>query len=413
MVKHISNIKMTQYLEDSSFLYAGGYGKGIPVYSRKGLDVIYRFVDVFRKIVNDEGLNVIELKHTKLVDKNDFLKMYKDINDYTDEIVEYGEKLVMSDVLINSFKYLKDHFENQTKSVFTCSSVYRDKANKLTPLYKDKNIFPVVQLDQIVKKDNDHENIKKLKKIYKNFFASIGIEIAFLETQEVPSYAKYELYFVTHDKGSLTKLGMIYVLSDQFKKNLKIDGDVELFDSGFSGKTLYKSLEITSQYCGDFSIHPYVADVDFLIASSNQTNKQQLFKELRSHQYNFQVLDCTKKSYKQWKKSGVLHYILVHDQFSLFTRDVNGEIKEKVYHTSTELLKRITEEKSIRSTETIKYSHDMMKSAQQDLTKNLCDDCYKKEFYGYYSDDKTYKCLSCGKIINKIILTLDPKKRFY
>jgi hypothetical protein len=258
MDKYLSDIEMIRFLEESLFLYAGGYGKGIPVYSKKGLDVISNMVNLFKKSIEQEGVLVSELINGKLIDRNEFIKAYQHINTYSEEIIEYDGMLVTPDVLANSFEYLKNNMiKNESKSVFSSSSFYRDnKTNNLIPLYKDRNIYPVIQIDQIICNKDYQKNIHTLKNIFKKFYNSIGIQVAFLETSEAPTYAKYELYIISHDKSSYTKLAIVYVLSDQFKENFKIIGDVELFDSGFSGKALYKSLQLTSEYAGSFSIHP-------------------------------------------------------------------------------------------------------------------------------------------------------------
>lgn len=415
MVEYLNSSKMIHYLEESGILFPGGYGKGLPVYSSVGLGVINQFIDTFRNELKRSNIkDVLELKHKTLIEKNAFINAYKGINDYTDEIVEYNGHLILSDILIESVAKLNNTHGSKGGSVLSVSSVFRDKNDKLIPLFKDKNIFPVVQIDQIIQEEDFYDNIDELKRIFKNFFRKIGIKVAFLEAKEVPKYADYELYFITHHNGKLTKLGMVYALSKQFKRNLKIDERFNFFDSGFSGKALYKSLELSSSCSGEFLIHPNIANVDLLIAKSPKLKTDKgIIARLTEEGFNVRQLSDTKKSYKIWRKSGVLHYILIHDHFTLFTKNTNEEIKEEFFRNTNDLINKVIEEKSKTCLEIYNKSESLLETIKENYTESVCNACYKKEFYGYYIEDKEYSCNVCGDKITKRILNLDPNKRFY
>lgn len=411
--KYISASKMINFLNDSKLMIPEGYGRGIPVYTDKGLGTINNFISLFKDTFKQIGIDFKELSGNKLIERKYFFKMYKGINDYSDEIVGFNDYLVMSDALIDSAYYLVDNYKGDNITTLTISSVYRDKVDKLVPLYKDRNIYPVIQIDQLVTGDNYHKNIIKLKEFYIQFFNKIGIDIAFLETSEVPNYAKNELYFLTHDKGALTKVGMIYDLSQQFKNNLGVFKGVDFFDSGVSGKSLYKSLEISSLYGKSFLIHPNVAYTDLLIAHSNEGKYIDVKNRFDTEKIRYVNLNSTKKSYKIWKKSGIQHYLLIHDFLTLFSKGANGEIKELLFNNIDDVIYKMKQDKITVANEILERSRRILREIKSKYTVKMCKECYGKKCYGYYSDNNQYTCKSCKKNIDRLILNIDPKKRFY
>jgi hypothetical protein len=134
---------------------------------------------------------------------------------------------------------------------------------------------------------------------------------------------------------------------------------------------------------------------------------------LRHIDYKVQIFNSTKKAYKQWRKSGILHYVLIQNNYVLFTRRINGQIKEEVFTSLIELFQRINEERIEYTQNVFKFSELTMEKLRNKFTLNLCGDCFDGVFYGYYSDGTNYQCSHCGKHINRVILTMDPRKRFY
>ena len=74
-------------------------------------------------------------------------------------------------------------------NILSVSSIYREKSKGLLPLFKDRYIFPVIQIDQRIEPINYLHNIEQLKKIYRSFYKKIGLYFLFLEGFEVRKYA--------------------------------------------------------------------------------------------------------------------------------------------------------------------------------------------------------------------------------
>lgn len=246
MAKSLDNNEIKKYLEQSKFLISDGYGPGIPIFLSKGIHVVDFFNQLFTCALLESNINYKKFNCQQLISKTDFENLYSHINDYSGEVLSFGDNMLMSDPLAQTLKEIKKNIEtNGEVNLLTISSIFRNKSRGLIPLFKDRNIFPVVQLDQGINDYDFENNLTSLKKLYYNFYESIGIKILFLEAKEVPEYAEYELYFLSSLDNNFTKLGMIYKLSKKFNLNYGITSQVSLVNSGFSGKTLFMSIKIS------------------------------------------------------------------------------------------------------------------------------------------------------------------------
>ncbi|WP_237385401.1 hypothetical protein [Xenorhabdus sp. Sc-CR9] len=413
MDKYINRSEINGFLEESEFLYKLGYGKGIPVYSSFGIHTIERFIETFKMLLLENNIYFYENRVEKLIDKDYFHRVYLNINEYTDENILFNNDYIMSDALISNLRYLMSESAEEDKSVFSSSAIFRYKTSKLIPLYKDRYIYPVVQLDRKVKGKNVHAYIEQLKHLYLCFFREIGIDIFFLEAEEVPYYAKYELYFITGEgNGCFTKLGMVYVLSDEFKKNLGVSLDEELVDSGFSGRTLFKSIENTSLTYGKFMIHPNVTPIDFMYSCTHEFEFQ---PEIVASKFalNAKRYSSTKLAYRQWKKSGIPFYILFHDAVSLFFLEKESGYNEKLFQDIYSALDFLLNKKVSIVQEVLEKSQHLLNFSKQQFVVHSCRACHKDFFYGFVYDNKGHHCLHCGREIEKTILNINPTKRFY
>lgn len=146
MAENISMSTIINYLEKIGFLFSEGYGKGFPVYTRRGMNIINKSIQLFIETCQQHHIDYQIMAIQHMVDKNQFQKLYTDIHDYSHEIFTYQNYILSSDPLCQTLLYLKQGYQN----ILTVSAIVRGKSKGLLPLFKDSYIFPVVQFDQSI-----------------------------------------------------------------------------------------------------------------------------------------------------------------------------------------------------------------------------------------------------------------------
>lgn len=411
MAEYFCNEDIKKHLENIKFLVPRGYGTGVPVYLKKGINAINSFYKEFCNMLDKYNCKYYCYNPDYLVLNKQFSDLYYSINDYSNEVIKYKDKIIISDALLQTLYKLKDLYEikNSDYSLISLSSIFRDKGNNLVPLYKDKNIYPVIQLDQILSSYKYDDNIEMLKKVYKKFYELLGIKILFLEAREVPQYAEYELYFLATDGNKYTKLGMIYKLSDSFKSNLQIDKSAVLVNSGFSGKSLFISIKNYSESNKFLSIPPLLTINLVYISLNNVLNKSMIEKNFNINNIKFNIKMGEKNDYKRWKNSEALFYLLVHDEYTLYERCGNF----KRFKDLESVINYIKYKESKLNLNALIYSENILNKNLHNLNKLICKNCWNKEYYGLIHLDTNEKCEICGSEIDKSIFTANPNDRFY
>lgn len=404
MAKNFSNKEIIVFLEQIDFLIAEGYAPGFPIYLKKGKFIINRFINLFKKILEINNFEYKQLKVSQMIVLQDFKKLYNGINDYADEIVEFEDKIISSDPLVQTLCQVKQEYAN----ILSISPIYREKSNGLLPLFKDRYIFPVIQIDQRIKPTYYLNNIYKLQQIYRSFYKRIGLYFLLLEGFEVKKYADKELYFIGSLDDKFTKLGMIYELSKKFNRNYQITLSDILLNSGLSGKTLFLSIKNFSEFYGTLSIPPIICENLIYVFAKDDSYQINFSKILSKYKDSYCVGLSEKHFFKKWQKSEAFYYIYIKKkQYVLIEK--NGQIHS---FTSEDKVIRFIEN-NLKYLEQGAFEHSR-KKLHENLKGNtfeICEDCYSDDIYGFIHEDKDFCCLKCGKSIRKKIFLSD--KRFY
>lgn len=410
MAKSLDNNEIKKYLEQSKFLISDGYGPGIPIFLSKGIRVVDFFNQLFTCALLESNINYKKFNCQQLISKTDFENLYSHINDYSGEVLSFGDNMLMSDPLAQTLKEIKKNIEtNGEVNLLTISSIFRNKSRGLIPLFKDRNIFPVVQLDQGINDYDFENNLTSLKKLYYNFYESIGIKILFLEAKEVPEYAEYELYFLSSLDNNFTKLGMIYKLSKKFNLNYGITSQVSLVNSGFSGKTLFMSIKNFSEAYNKNCLPPYLIASKILLVFDDLSRKDEIEDELDKTGITYVSQLHNKKSFQSWKDSEMFYFILVHKFFTLHER--NGQVYE--FDNLYELLKYLENNLRDSLNQSFMHSSEKLQCNLEGKTKNVCLNCWRGDYYGLILLEAPKQCERCGRDIDRAIFTENSNKRFY
>lgn len=350
------------------------YSRGFSVFRKKGLDIIKKCFEIFQDLLSDEGYDVSQAPERYLVPKEEYYRMYNKMNNYSSEIIEYEDYIVISDQLINNLALLCSTTNNCVASM---STIYRKKKGT-KPLFKESKISPVIQCDMIVDNIEVGSVINSLIKVYTNLFNNINIEISVVEAEIVSNYAKREIYFMCEHNDDVTVLGMIYLLDDQFKKNLGIENSKEVVNSGISGKTLYKSFEYWIDNDKRLIIPVAISSAEILVR--NVRNNQDVLNKIKR---NF-VVSEENISYKKWKNSGIMFYIIIHDNITLYSSLKTyvfklGEVEQLIMLVQNLLKKN----KEILFGKLSKRNFSL-----------LCSNCDVPKLYKVISEER---CMSCNK----------------
>ena len=404
MAKNFSNKDIIVFLEEIDFLIADGYGSGFPLYLKKGKVIINKFISLFTQTMENSNFEYKQLKVSQLIFLKDFQKLYNGINDYTGEVIDFEDKIISSDPLSQTLNYARQGYVN----ILSVSSIYREKSKGLIPLFKDRYIFPVIQIDQRIEPINYLHNIEQLKKIYRSFYKKIGLYFLFLEGFEVRKYADKELYFLGHLDNEFTKLGMIYKLSKNFNANYQITNSDILLNSGLSGKTLFLSIKNFSEFYGKFAIPPRICEKLLYIFAKDDSYQIFFSDILLKYNDSCQVGLSEKHFYKKWKKSEAFYYIYMKDErYELIEK--NGQIHSFI--SEDKVIQFIENNLKYLEKGAFEYSREKLYSNLKNNTFELCEECYTKEFYGLVQEEKDSYCLKCGKTIHKKIF--QSNSRFY
>lgn len=406
MVKHFNNNEIERNLAVQDLIIPNGYAPGIPLYTNKGMNIIEKFINIFLKKMDESSIDYVKYNPYKLIDAKLVKQVYKEINDYSAEMLHFKNYNITSDALVQSLLKIKN---NRDKGYLSISSIFRDKGNHLTTLYKEKNIFPVIQLDQGLSFSNTESSIDNLKKMYKSFYKALGIPIRFLEAQEVPNYAKKEIYFLSSDEFNLTKLGMIYHLSNKFNENMNITKNINIVNSGFSGRSLFELLKSYSSYIGQFSI-PYILNEEKVVFISVLPKKtKEINKKLKENGINYEEWEYTKNFYKKWYKDIYSILLLEHNNFTVYIKGIGNKEFKNINH-AIQYIKNYLKK---TYTDFYEYNKKKLENILFDYEEYYCADCWSGSYYGTLELEISNKCSKCGTQINKSIFNFDKNNRFY
>lgn len=314
-------------LEDAKIINEKGYGKGLPIWYKDGIDLVNNTFQVFKECLQSEVDDFYILDFGNIIHKSVYEQVYGDINNY-DSIYTFKDNnsdyLIKSDAMPLNISYLLESKEK--KPVLTLTSVARNETGSTKALFRDRNIWPVIQLNHVLDEIELKGFLEKLTEVYRSFFRKLCLPTLFVDAGELHNYALSQRYFVTAlDNLNFTKSGMIFQLSDNFKENFNTN--YELIDSGFSEKVIALMAILHSDQHG-IMFPTSVAPHQVTIASTVKKNKE-LIEQIQELLIN-QSIRCNlkkeenniKKIKKQWERKGTpILIILDGEEITLYMRD--------------------------------------------------------------------------------------------
>jgi hypothetical protein len=220
-------------LEAAEFIMGPPSIKGIPLWRGPGLRAVHLLIDGFLKLVaGRQEADVVEHGFLASSEANkEVFGSYANVY----ELADLPGKQFRSDNIVSSVGLLRR--EGSGAPVVSVGSILRDSPGKTPPLFRDRNIWPVVELNQLVNGEESVELLGFYATVIEDLLWSIGIPSVTVETPALASYGKttYLTVAVLPNKRP-TVLATLYVLADELRLALGERHDV--IDVGFTGKLL-------------------------------------------------------------------------------------------------------------------------------------------------------------------------------
>lgn len=228
------------WLLASEVVALAGYGKGLPIMRGWGLSLMRRLVSTAVEAitsgheyeVHDPALLIEARKyHDEVSAFGGFEFIY--------EVCFRGEKFVIRpDGAVENLTRATQNLRNGgISTVVSCFQGYRDIRGATIPLFRDRMIWPFLQINQIVPAEESvtraHEICVKLT----NFFDRLCVPVRVVDMGPWKNYARRLYNVVGHlSDGSPTILAMFFVVGDAYRSKAGIPKEFEGFDIGLTEK---------------------------------------------------------------------------------------------------------------------------------------------------------------------------------
>ncbi|MFC0542584.1 hypothetical protein [Kutzneria chonburiensis] len=225
-----------QALHAAEFITGPPMIKGIPLWRAAGIQAVRLLTDLFLDLVARHGEPTV-LQHGFLADAaagRQVFGAYDNVYDVRDLPGHRGVQFRSDNIVTVVTGWSR---AAQRGPVVSIGEVIRDAPGKTPPLFRDRSIWPVVELNHIVAAADAESLLTAYATIVEDLLAAIGIPTVTVRTPALAGYGKlsYLTVAVLPNKRP-TVLATLYVLTDELRSALGVEQDV--IDVGFTGKIL-------------------------------------------------------------------------------------------------------------------------------------------------------------------------------
>ncbi|MCA1221458.1 hypothetical protein [Streptomyces sp. 8L] len=223
-------------LEAAEFIMGSPAIKGIPMWRGRGMDAVRLLVKVFVELVRARHpVDVVE--HGFLASQADNRRVFGDYGNVYELLDLPGnpDALFRSDQIVSSLARLDR--EQSAGPLVAVGPVLRRFAGRTAPLFRDRMVWPVVELNQLAPDGTAEEVLDFYRVVIEELLLTIGIRSFTVCTGELADYGRLTYLVVTAlPNRRPTVLATLYVLADGLREALGQEQDI--VDVGFTGKVL-------------------------------------------------------------------------------------------------------------------------------------------------------------------------------
>ncbi|MFE9976661.1 hypothetical protein ACFYRD_39700 [Streptomyces hirsutus] len=223
-------------LERGAFIMGAPRSKGIVVWARPGLQAVKLLVERFRQLTAQHFTPRV-VERGFLMETGQYRAVFGDYANVYGLSTPLGgtNYLLRPDNLVNTVGELQD--AGTAGPAIAVGGLLRDSPGKTPPLFRDRYIWPAVQLNQRVPTETAEDTLDFYQRVVEELLSSLALPVVTVRTDPIADYGRLTYLVVSVlPNGRPTVLATLYVLSSRLKKAL---GDpLDIIDIGFTGKLI-------------------------------------------------------------------------------------------------------------------------------------------------------------------------------
>jgi prolyl-tRNA synthetase len=209
------------------------YGRGVPVWLPAGRALAQRLVETYLlEVGGTRPLRVVE--HPPLVDRGAHDAVF---GRYANVLFRSGPepRQLRADNLLSSIAHMRT--TGCWDPVVSVGALIREERGVTAPLFRDRHIWPAVQLDEVVSPRDLEERMRHHAHSLERLLRRLGLPALTVATRGAGSYGgRVELTVSSTAAGRPTVLSTLYALPPRFSERLGAAG--RIIDVGFTGKLI-------------------------------------------------------------------------------------------------------------------------------------------------------------------------------
>jgi hypothetical protein len=224
-------------LVDAGIIATGSAGGGITLWREHGLHVAQLMVDQF---VAEAGrmARVARVEHPFLQGMDAYERVfpdYRNVYRLPSQRHDGSDLVLRADNLHLNVAWLRD--AGHRGPVVTTSGLLRRLRGGGAPLFRDRYIWPAVQLNHELPAGQGPEALQNYREVLERTFAAFSLPVLTIDTDALSFYGDTcHLTVSCLRDGRPTVVATTYLMAARYRKALGVDG--ELVDIGFTGKAL-------------------------------------------------------------------------------------------------------------------------------------------------------------------------------
>lgn len=248
-----------------------GYGAGISVLRPWGHQTVARLVQLFRNCLADVVLGQWhEWDPDLLVDEATYDAQVGGVGGFDNVFrLEHGGRrwVLRPDAAVDGLqRALTVSRRGPVGTAFCVYAAYRDLRGSCTPIWRDRAIWPVIQLDIVAPRNHAEAVEAAVSTGLDRFFRTLGLPTLRVDMGQWKGYARRRLDWVlATERAAPTVLAMAYTVGDHYRSMNEIPEDCEAFDVGLTAKPLATLVQLVAD--GDRLVLPRaIAPVEVVAA---------------------------------------------------------------------------------------------------------------------------------------------------
>lgn len=298
---------LTSRLQQADCVSSIGYGRGFPVLLPWGQAIVRRLIQLFRDCLAEAVLGEWnEWEPGLLVDEAQYDSEVGGTGGF-ENVFRFeldGRRWVLRpDAAVDGLRRaLAGGRRSRIGSAFCAYPAHRDLRGSCTPLWRDRAIWPVLQLDIVAPPHRAGAVRDAVIVGIDRFFQALGLPTRTVDMGPWKDYARRRLDWVlATERSAPTVLAMAYVVGDHYRSIVGVPGDREAFDIGLTAKPVASIVQLVGD--GDRLVLPRaIAPAEVIVASPGPD----VLPPLDSADVRVAYVDSGTKNWRRsWEQRGV------------------------------------------------------------------------------------------------------------